>query len=144
MKYHLQTEINIETTPEELWEKLMDFDSYPNWNPFIKSIQGDKELDGRLEAKLEQVNGQGMNIKPRITNYEPNKLFSWLGKLLFNGLFDAEHYFEIQKLSDQEVKFIHKEKFNGVLVRFFRKMIDGATRDSFIAMNEALKLELEN
>jgi len=37
----IETEIIINTTPERVWEILIDFENYPNWNPFIRAIVGD-------------------------------------------------------------------------------------------------------
>jgi uncharacterized membrane protein len=34
----LHTEIDVEAPAERVWEVLMDFASYPQWNPFIRNI----------------------------------------------------------------------------------------------------------
>jgi uncharacterized membrane protein len=35
----LYTEIVINIIPENVWKVIMDFEKYPTWNPFIKSIK---------------------------------------------------------------------------------------------------------
>ena len=37
---NIQTEILINTDITKVWDVLMNFDSYPKWNPFITSISG--------------------------------------------------------------------------------------------------------
>ncbi len=40
MKSHLQTEISIRSTPEQIWSVLTAFAEYPKWNPFIQEASG--------------------------------------------------------------------------------------------------------
>ena len=34
----LRAEIEIAAPPERVWRVLSDFDAYPDWDPFIRSI----------------------------------------------------------------------------------------------------------
>ena len=52
------TQINIEASPEEIWQHLTDFASYPQWNPFIAAIEGDLRVGSRLTVTLNQQNGK--------------------------------------------------------------------------------------
>ena len=72
-----------------------------------------------------------------------NKEFKWIGKLLFKGLFDGEHRFQLMDNSDGTTTFIQSEKFSGLLVRLFAKKLDRETKGDFVAMNEALKKRVE-
>ena len=44
MAKEIKTEILINATPEKVWTILTNFDNYPNWNPFIKSIKGEVKV----------------------------------------------------------------------------------------------------
>ena len=48
----LRTETEIDAPVERVWQVLMDFDSYPRWNPFIRSIRGTPEVGSRLEVEI--------------------------------------------------------------------------------------------
>ena len=85
----------------------------------------------------------GMTFKPEVLVYEKNKEFKWIGKLLFKGLFDGEHRFQLMDNSDGTTTFIQSEKFSGLLVRLFAKKLDRETKGDFVAMNEALKKRVE-
>jgi uncharacterized protein YndB with AHSA1/START domain len=40
MPREIHTDILINADPEKIWKILTDFDNYPNWNPFIRSVKG--------------------------------------------------------------------------------------------------------
>ena len=85
-----------------------------------------------------------MTFKPTVLAFEPNKEFRWIGHLLFPGLFDGEHIFELIGNADGTTTFIQREKFKGVLVPLFKKMLDVNTINGFNRMNTALKERVEN
>lgn len=53
MAKEIKTEIQIDATPERVWEILTDFDAYPTWNPFIKSITGEVNVGNTITARIE-------------------------------------------------------------------------------------------
>ncbi len=36
----IHAELDIEASPERVWEVLTDFASFPEWNPFIRDASG--------------------------------------------------------------------------------------------------------
>jgi hypothetical protein len=139
---NIQTEILINTDITKAWDVLMNFDNYPEWNPFITSISGEPKLGSRLTVSIKPPGGKGMTFKPNILTLEANKEFRWKGKLGINGIFDGEHYFILESVDNDITKFIHGEKFSGLLVPFVRKMLD-KTQKGFQLMNESIKNECE-
>jgi hypothetical protein len=139
---NIQTEILINTDITKAWDVLMNFDNYPKWNPFITSISGEPKLGSRLTVSIKPPGGKGMTFKPNILTLEANKEFRWKGKLGINGIFDGEHYFILESVDNDITKFIHGEKFSGLLVPFVRKMLD-KTQKGFQLMNESIKNECE-
>jgi hypothetical protein len=138
----IETEIIINTDISTVWNVLTDFDNHPNWNPFIKSIQGIKSVGEKLTVSIKPPEGNGMTFKPVILKYEPNKEFRWKGKLGIKGIFDGEHFFVLEKLKEDQTKFIHGEKFSGILVALMGGALD-KTKEGFQLMNVALKNECE-
>ena len=138
---NLQTEIIINATPEKVWSILMDFDKYPQWNPFVKEITGSQKVGGQLKVTLR--NGKGTSVfTPTVVSNETTRLFEWLGSIPL-GLFKGQHRFAIEKINDTHVKFIHSEQFSGLLAGLIMSQIGETTRNGFIAMNKALKERAE-
>jgi hypothetical protein len=139
---NIQTEILILADTAKVWDVLMNFDSYPKWNPFITSISGERKLGNRLTVSINPPGGKGMTFKPNILTLEANKEFRWKGKLGINGIFDGEHYFILELQENDKTKFIHGEKFSGLLVPLLGKILD-KTHKGFQLMNESIKKECE-
>ena len=135
----LHTEIVIQAPASKIWAVLMDFDRYPEWNPFILSIRGRAHLRERLKVTVQPQGSKPMTFTPRVTMYKKEKQFAWLGQLIMTGLFDGHHIFEIEPLENGACKFIQREQFSGWLVPMFWNKLDTNTKAGFITMNEKLK-----
>lgn len=144
MAKELITEIKIKANPAQVWAVLTDFSTYPTWNPFIKSLTGDVKVGNTITARLEPPKASGMTFKPKVLVLEANKKFVWLGHLFIKGLFDGEHSFELIDNLDGTTTFIQSEKFGGILIPLFKKMLDVNTKEGFESMNKALKERVEN
>ena len=139
----IKAEILINTNPEKIWNILMDFEKYSDWNPFIKSIKGTPLEGAKLSVRLEQPDAMGMTISPKVLAAKDKKEFRWLGHLLIPGLFDGEHIFELSDNNDGTTTFVQREIFRGILVQMFQKMLDNNTLRGFELMNQQLKVESE-
>lgn len=140
MAKQIKTSITIQATPEKVWSVLTDFAGYPQWNPFIKSLQGDVVVGNTIEVNIQPPGSKPMGFKPKVLTYEPNRELSWLGKVLFTGLFDGLHKFKIEDHGDGSCTFFHEENFSGILVPLINL---STTEDGFISMNNSIKARAE-
>jgi hypothetical protein len=143
MAKELTTEIIIAANPEKIWSVLTNFDRYPNWNPFIKFVKGNVTVGNTITVRIEPPNSTGMTFKPEVLTCNTNKELSWIGKLLFKGLFDGEHKFKLIDNGNGTTTFIQSETFTGILVPLFTKMININTKNGFELMNQKLKSLVE-
>lgn len=140
----IQTSINIKASPKKVWEILMNFKEYPNWNRFITSIVGSDEVGKKIEAHIIPKGSKGMTFKPVILVRKEHQELKWVGNLLFKGLFDGEHQFIIKDNGDGTVLFEQNEKFTGLLVGIFPKSLYVNSKAGFEVMNLALKERAES
>jgi len=91
MAKEIKTEIIIRSTPEKIWAILTDFEKYPDWNPFIRSITGTVEEGEKITVNIAPPKNKAMTFKPIILTKTENRELRWLGSILFKGLFDGEH-----------------------------------------------------
>jgi hypothetical protein len=143
MKHTLLTQIHIAAPTSQVWQVLTDFEQYPNWNPFLNSLKGNVKVGGRIQVSIQPPDGKAMVFKPTVLVFEKEKEFRWLGHLWIKGLFDGEHFFQLEANQDGTTTLIHGEHFNGILVGLLKSMVDGSTKQGFEALNKALKERCE-
>src|SRR5487761_267664 len=141
--HQVETHIEIEAPLERVWSLLIDFPSYSRWNPFVRSIEGALEVGQSLWVFIQPPGTDGMQFRPTVLAVEPNRELRWKGKLFLPGLFDGEHYFHLESKPGGGLTFRQGETFSGILVPLLRRALDGATKQGFVAMNEAIKREVE-
>ena len=136
----ISTEIIIKATPEKVWSILTGFNQYPSWNPFIISLKGEVQTGNQITVSIQPPDSKGMTFKPTVLSRIDNHELSWRGRLLFRGLFDGEHKFELIHNEDGTTTFIQSEKFEGIFVPLLN--IEN-TKKGFEAMNSKLKQRAE-
>ncbi len=142
-RHQLQTEIEIDATPEQVWAILTDFAAYPAWNPFIKYIRGIPKPGTQLEVRIQPSGAKGMTFRPSVLIADAGRELRWLGRFLLPSVFDGEHRFEIEPLASGKVRFRQSEQFSGMLVPIFRGSLERDTKRGFEEMNQALKTRAE-
>lgn len=139
----LYTEIEISAPANTVWKILTDFDSYPDWNPFIRSFDGHPEPGRQFSVTIQPTGKKPMTFKPVCLSLIPDEEFRWLGHLFISGLFDGEHIFELKELSDTRTLLIQRENFQGLLVPLLWRQLQTSTRSGFEQMNQQLKNRAE-
>ncbi|SEP07197.1 SRPBCC domain-containing protein [Aquisalimonas asiatica] len=144
MRREIVTEIHIQAPPEAVWEVLLDFPAYPQWNPFITGISGVADTASRLAVTIQPPGKRPMVFRPEVLRALPAQELSWLGRVGIPGLFDGEHRFLLER--DEErggTRFLHRETFSGILLPLLWWTMAKPTRAGFEAMNRALKQRAE-
>ena len=137
------SEIEIQAPAERVWQVLTDFSSFLEWNPFIRQISGQPKEGTHLKVHIEPPGGKGRTFRPKVLKANPNHELRWLGRLLIPGLFDGDHFFSIEQLESNRVRFVQREIFSGLLVFFLARRLEAKIRLGFEQMNQALKLRAE-
>ena len=139
---HIEATTDIGAPVERVWAVLTDFARYPDWNPFIRHIEGPLEAGGRLRVRIEPPGGRGMTFRPTLLAVEPGRELRWRGRLLVPGLFDGEHAFRLHARR-RGTRLRQEEDFGGLLLPLFGGARLARTRRGFEAMNAALKRRAE-
>ena len=136
------SEIQINASASVVWDILTDFEKFGEWNPFIKEISGTLKEGSELRIFIEPPNSKGMEFKPTLKKVETEKKIQWLGKVWIPKLFDGDHSWTINQIDDNIVLFIQKERFTGIFIPFFSKLLKN-TKSGFEMMNQNLKQRAE-
>jgi hypothetical protein len=143
----INTSIIIAAPPSVVRKEFLDFDSYPQWNPFITSMKSATPTPEK-GTHLTFV-GNGTTIKPVVVENTPER-FSWLGQLLGEWFFAGHHLFQFEPSGDMgengetvACKLVQKENFGGVAAGLLLRFVGSSTEKGFNAMNAALKARVE-
>ena len=140
---HIEASTQIDAPPAAVWRVFADFASYPDWNPFVRTLEGQVEVGQRLHVRLQPPGRRAITMRPVVRAYSPERELRWLGRLGLPRIFDGEHRFVIEPLDDgNRTRFVQSETFRGVLVPFLGSLFR-TTETAFASMNEALRDRVE-
>lgn len=135
----IRTAISIQAPPAVVWAHLTDLPRYATWNPLVREATGTVAPGARLQVRIQLPGKAPMTFTPTVTEVRPERAFRWRGKLFVRGLFDGEHIFEVEPEGDGSCRFVHRERFSGLLVPLLWRFLAAPTRAGFEEMNTALK-----
>ncbi|QLY28434.1 SRPBCC domain-containing protein [Nocardia huaxiensis] len=138
----ISTWIEIDASPDYVWQVLTDLDQYPRWNPFIVEAFGDLRAGSRLKLRMVPVHGKELTFEPEVLTADPCRELRWLNRLLLPGLFDSEHRFALTPLPGRRTRLEHSARFSGLFVWCTREAITNSGT-AFARLNVALKQRAE-
>lgn len=133
------TEVQINARPADVWKVLFANEQWSQWNPFITKSKGALVVGQKITNTMLMTGQKPMTFKPTVLKADPGKELRWLGRLPIPGLFQGEHYFQMES-HGSGTRFVQGELFRGLLIGMLN--MDDA-RKSFISLNEALKKRVE-
>ena len=138
----LDSWIDINASISEVWNMLIDFESWEKWNSFIPMVQGELKVGKKMSIKVMSPGMKEMFFKPKIYEIEQNTRISWGGSFLifiYNGI----HEFLLEYIGDKVTRFRQIEKFKGPITLLMPKMIT-KTAVGYQNMNKEFKQYVEN
>jgi len=137
------THIEINATPEKIWDILTDSKRYPEWNPFIRSVKGVMTSGSPVRLTIALWFGIVVRLNAVISQFDPYTSLSWSGLISMPYFFKNEHFFRIESLGKNSVRLVHGENFNGIGGFFLCLMIRILFLHLYRNMNAALKKHTE-
>ena len=142
MMGQIDESIEIKAAPEQIWQVLLDFSRYPDWNPQIIQLTGEPKLGASLDEWVEVSPGKRMRFKTTILELDAPHRLVWRGTYGASWLFCGVHQFILEPMEDgRTTRLIQREKFSGLLVPLMNVEESAA---GYRRMNEALKQRVEN
>lgn len=138
----IQTKIEINAPASRVWEILTDFEKFPNWNPFVIKVEGDLAVGNQLKIEVQIPRSSKQKFTPTVLNADEDKELRWVGHVP-PKLFRGEHYYKIEKIDENKVRFIHGELFSGLLVGLIWIFQGKKIEEGYHLMNKALKKRAE-
>lgn len=144
MRRGLKASIDINASPEAVWQTLMDFAHYREWSTFLLNVEGPAVPGSCVRITLSMANGRPRAFKPMVLQATPPRVFRWLGHLGVPGLFDGEHGFFLEYLFGGGTRLRQTLEFGGFLTPFLWHRIESPMAQGLADFNRALKKRVES
>ena len=140
----LYAEIDINAPQSLVWEALMRKDQWRYWNTFLYDCEPGIQIarGNELFLAMQRLEGdEETEIQPLITMLRPPSLMKWTASI--PGL-KTEHTFELQERMPGRTRYLHRERFSGILSKVFLPFIRQDERQGLRRMAHQLKMHVEN
>lgn len=143
--YEVLTSVEIDAPRERVWSVLESLPQYDEWNPFMTRLRG-RLATGEPFEFYGTVEGRDYPIEARFVDVRPGEEIRWAGprSKLLGKLFGAEHFFRLETLPSSRTRFVHGERFRGLVMPVMWKHFEPRIRKAYEAMNAALKRRVES
>jgi len=129
-------EIEIAASPEAVWNVLTDFESWPRWNPDVKSISVEGDLAPGTMFRWKAGPG---TISSTIQEVEPPRRLAWTGTTF--GI-KAKHVYRLEPRG--EATFVRtQESYDGFVARLLRGSLQRTLEKALSDGLRHLKTEAE-
>lgn len=136
------TEIIIDATPEQVWEVLTDFDSYPKWAIFFKGMTGEIKDKGKVVATFQMNPKKDKTTQVDHTiSYKEGKMFGWSEKTIM-GIID-NHKFIVEDAGNGKTRFIQSDEFKKGGTWLMGGYLSKLMGKKYPEFNRSLKSEVE-
>jgi hypothetical protein len=131
----------VQAPREKVWRLVVDFDAYPEWNPYLRSVQGRPAAGSTLEVRLEPRAGDAQDVSASVTVFKPPRKLRWRSRLLGPGVRDFEYEVIVDPLGPNRARVTQRARYEGWLTL----LVDADdTRAGLEEMARALKLRAES
>lgn len=134
------TEIIINAPKQYVWDRLVNFEAYKDWNPFILEASAEFKVGSKIRF-LENLQefGQHWITAKFLLIQEPDE-FVWQGNVFGDFLFKVRHGFQLESINEKQTHFIHSHQHTGLLLPYLdRRGVFQRSREGYVQYNEALK-----
>lgn len=138
----VRSEIEIDAPPSLVWQVLTDFGAFPEWNPFVKHIEGELVAGKLLTIVLKPGPFAERTVRTRVLCVDPGQSLIWRVPPHIPALCDIMHGFEVQALPDGRTRFVQRAVFRGLLGGLLARKAT-TERCGLEEMNRALKVAAE-
>jgi S-(hydroxymethyl)glutathione synthase len=135
----LETEIEIDASPQTVWSVLDDLERYPEWNALVPELSGLTVVGQVVTGAFVLPNMPAIPLAPTLIRIVGARELRWVTTM---PGFTAEHYFILTPTADGGTHLTHNEDFEGSAVATMWPGV-GGNGPAYMRMNEALKARAE-
>lgn len=133
----------IEAPVEEVWQALIGFDSYSEWNIFTPHVQTDLRIGSPVELDVVMPGRSRSRRTEWVNLVEPGRTICWGMHLGHPGLLCANRWQILRDLGDGRTQYLTVDKFSGMLVPIVFALYGQPMHIGFQSVADGLKRWVE-
>lgn len=139
-----KVEAVIDAPQQAVWEQVTDFESYSEWNPFVREAHATFSVGEKIHF-LEDIKQFGHHwLEAKFVSIDPFDSFVWKGHFAAPCLFSVRHSFLFEPIGENKTHFIQIHENSGLLIPYLAlRGIYCASYRRYLDFNEALKKRCE-
>ena len=138
----IAAEIVIDAPRALVWEILVDFARYREWNPFTVEVDTDHVIGNPVGLTV-RLYGRERKLTERFDAYDPPRRVGWGMHLAGGRLLRGTRFQELEAISEERTLYRTHERFEGPLAPLVMKLNGPEVLRGFEANAAALKARAE-
>lgn len=134
--------VTIKAPAALVWEVIVDFSAYGEWNKFCPSIKGELRMGEALEMEVELGNGLQTQVES-ITCIEPGRKIVWSMENKPEDPVHADRAQEITPIDEHSCTYVTVDYFGGEMCGPMIEMMGKVVEDGFNLCAQNLKTRAE-
>lgn len=135
----VKSEIEIEASPEIVFDLLTDLQKYPEWNPFTPHVESTLEIGAPVRMKVRLGKGPKLSNKVEfVTANERPICLCWGADIPFRFLIRADRCQTLEALPNGRTRYICTDTISGwltpLVIRFFGAAMQRGFDDCALAL----------
>jgi hypothetical protein len=133
----VRVELIIPAPRPAVWDVLVDFARYPEWNPFTVGVGTTGRIGDPVLLDV-MLGGKPVKMRERMRVFEPQQRVGWGLRILGGVLLDCTRVQELEDAGEGSTRYVCYESFRGLSVPFFFGFYRTAMQAGFEANAAAL------
>ncbi len=140
MSQEIRTEVELDATPDEVWNLLSDVSSWREWSKVFSFLRPNARPGG-FAVLLASVGGPLPAALPvRFDVFDTRREIRWHGgtRLAAHG----SHYLQLEPLPGERTRLVHGEVFSGPLIKAGWPLLGNKLPGAYHAFNKEVARRL--
>ncbi|ELY66983.1 SRPBCC domain-containing protein [Natrinema versiforme] len=140
----IQVEVfaEIDAPPSVVWDALLSFDTYPEWDPIGRTIEGVAVETTARAGSAEPPDFTRLLDGPIAVTVDPGRRLAWLDRLVVPFAFDRYHEFHLVAIDGGErTRLLQRETVRGAFAPL--AFDEARVERAFVEMNDAIAARAE-
>jgi hypothetical protein len=132
-----RTTFPVAASPARVWEVIVDFERWHEWNPSVPSIRGDATAGSKLRLTLAMPGRPSAKVSAVLTDLEPERRFRWHGNVAGDWFFAGTRELLLEAGDGGSTLVTHVEGVTGAFFPVFRALMGSAIQQHHDNLNAA-------